>query len=99
VAEHLEGALGEVPTEASAQAVRAFRGARGPTPIRGGRRTVELTAVATASFFFDVSAALRSAARLAAAVRDAESLEDANRILNELGVRTELDLERGPPPA
>ncbi len=98
VAERLEGALAEVPTEASAQAVRAFRGARGPTAIRGGRRTVELTAVAAASFFFDVVVALESSARLAAAVRDAESLEHANGLLNELGVTTELDLERGPPP-
>ena len=98
VAERLEGALAEVPTEASAQAVRAFRGARGPTAIRGGRRTVELTAVAAASFFFDVAVALGSTARLAAAVHDAESLEHANGILHELGVTTELDLERGPPP-
>ncbi len=98
VAERLEGALAEVPTEASAQAVRAFRGARGPTAIRDGRRTVELSAMAAATFFFDVPAALGSAARLAAAVRDAEGLEEANGILNGLGVRTELDLERGPPP-
>ena len=71
VAERLEGALAEVPTEASAQAVRAFRGARGPTAIRDGRRTVELSAMAAATFFFDVPVALGSAARLAAAVRDA----------------------------
>lgn len=99
VVSRLERALAEVPTEASAQAVRAFRGARGPTPIRGGRRTVELSAMAAASFFFDVPTALRSTARLAAAVRDADDLEQANGILNDLGVRTELDLERGPPPA
>jgi hypothetical protein len=98
VAERLQGALAEVPTEASAQAVRAFHGARGPTAIRGGRRTVELTAAAAISFFFDVALALGSSARLAAAVRDAESLEEANGILNGLGVTTELDLERGPPP-
>ncbi len=98
VVERLEGALAEVPTEASAQAVRAFRGARGSTAIRGGRRTVELSAIAAATFFFDVAVALRSSARLAAAVRDAAGLEEANGILNGLGVRTELDLERGPPP-
>ena len=98
VADRVEGALAEVPTEASAQAVRAFRGARGPTAIRGGRRTVELTAAAAIAFFFDVPAALRSAARLAAAVGSAGSLEDANGVLNGLGVTTELDLERGPPP-
>jgi len=54
--------------------------------------------MAATTFFFDVPTALRSAARLAAAVRDADDLEQANGILNGLGVRTELDLERGPPP-
>ena len=98
VADRLGGALAEVPTEASAQAVSSFHGARGPTAIRGGRRTVELTAMAAVSFFFDVAVALGSSARLAAAVRDADGLEEANAILNGLGVTTELDLERGPPP-
>src|SRR5437588_8424501 len=36
VADRLEGATDCVPTEASAQAVRAFRGASGLTAIRGG---------------------------------------------------------------
>jgi hypothetical protein len=35
-----------------------------------------------------------SAARLAKAVMDAQSLEEANDQLHDLGVRTELDLER-----
>jgi hypothetical protein len=35
-----------------------------------------------------------SAARLADAVTDAPSLEDANAILRRLGVRSELDYER-----
>src|SRR5437764_13114613 len=42
VAERLEAAIEHVPTEASAQAVRGFRGASGPTSIRGGRRSLEL---------------------------------------------------------
>lgn len=94
VAIRLEEAVEVVPTEASALAVRAFRGARGPTAIRRGRRTVELTALAAATIYFDVDAAVGSAARLAAAVRDAGSLEEANEILHALGVRTELDYER-----
>jgi hypothetical protein len=40
---------------------------------------------------------MRTSARLARAVADAESLEDANRALHDLGVRTELDLEREEP--
>jgi hypothetical protein len=94
VADRLAQAVEAVPTEASAQALRAFNGAAGIVEIRGGRRTVELSPLAAATFYFDVPAAVRTAARLAAAVRDAADLEDANRILNDLGVRTELDYER-----
>jgi hypothetical protein len=37
---------------------------------------------------------VRTAAKLAAAVYDAESLEQANDVLHDLGVRSELDYER-----
>jgi hypothetical protein len=94
VAERLERAVAAVPTEASAQPLRAFRGARGASAIRSGRRTVQLSAAAAATVYFDVPAALGSAARCAAAVREARDLEDANEMLHALGVRSELDLER-----
>ena len=94
VADRLDAAVRAVPTEASAQALRAFRGALGTTTIRGGERTVDLSPVAALTFYFDVRAATGSVARLARAVRDAPSLEDANDALHALGVRTELDVER-----
>jgi hypothetical protein len=97
-AARLEAAVTQVPTEASAQALRAFRGERGEVAIRGGRRTVHLSLGAAATVYFDVEAAVGSAARLAAAVLDCDDLEEANRRLNGRGVATELDLERGPPP-
>jgi hypothetical protein len=93
VAALLDRAVEVVPTEASAQAVRAFRGVSGPVPIRDGRRTVQLSPLAAITFFFLVPAAVRSAARLALAVRDADDLDGANAILRSLGVRTELDWE------
>ena len=93
VATLIEQAVETVPTEASAQAVRAFRGVSGDVPIRDGRRTVHLSAIAAVTFFFLISAAVRSAARLALAVRDAADLGEANAILRSLNVRTELDWE------
>ena len=93
-ADALEAAVAEVPTEASAMAVRCARGALGRAEIRGGRRTVPLSPIGALTFFFDPAAALRSAARLAAAVVDCESLEDAQAVLAARGVRTELDYER-----
>jgi hypothetical protein len=94
VATLLERAVDAIPTEASAQAVRAFRGAHGEMPIRDGRRTVVLSPLAAVTFFFLIPAAVRSAGRLALAVRDAADLEEANVILHTLGIRSELDWER-----
>ena len=94
IARRLEEAVKVVPTEASAQALRCFHGAIGPSTIRQGRRTVELSPAGALTFFFDPVAALGSAARLAAAVMDARDLDHANEILHGLGVRTELDYER-----
>jgi hypothetical protein len=93
VVERLEGAMELVPTEASAQAVRAFRGACGLVAIRDGARTLELTAAAALTFYLDVEVTVRAAGRLARAVADASSLREANAALNALGVRTELDFE------
>jgi hypothetical protein len=93
VAALLERAVEVVPTEASAQAVRAFRGVSGEVPIREGRRTVLLSPLAAVTFFFLIPAAVRSAARLALAVREAGDLDEANAILRSLGVRSELDWE------
>lgn len=94
VAGRLDEAVKVVPTEASAQALRCFRGEIGQAAIRQGRRRVELSPAGALTFYFDPSAAVRSAARLAAAVSDARDLDDANEILHGLGVRTELDWER-----
>ncbi len=97
VAARLEQAVEVVPTEASAQAIRCFRGDTGTTSIRRGRRTVELSPVGSLTFYFDPVAALSSAARLAAAVMDAHDLEHGNELLHGLGVYTELDYERDAP--
>ena len=94
VAARLEQAVEAVPTEASAQALSCFHGAIGETTIRQGRRTVQLSPVGALTFYFDVSRAIWSAARLAAAVIDAEDLEAANELLRARGIRTELDYER-----
>ncbi len=90
----VESAAEVVPTEASLMAVRCARGERGTVPIRGGRRTVELTSLGALTFFFDPVEAANSAIPLATAVSPAASLEEAHDALMSMGVRTELDLER-----
>ena len=76
-------------------ALRCARGETGDVSIRDGRRTVTLTEAGGRVVFFHCDVAIRSAARLAAAVRDARHLEDAQRILEAMGVGTELSWERG----
>jgi hypothetical protein len=93
--DRLDEAVAAVPTEASAMALRCARGETGRVPIREGRRTVPLTPAGGRVSFFDPDVALASAARLAAAVRDARDLEHAQAVLEGLGVRTELSYERG----
>ncbi len=94
VAERMEASMELVSTEASAQAVRAFRGALGTSTIRGGTRTLELSPIAAMTFYLDVDITINAAGRLAQAVSEAGSLEEANDALNALGVGTELDYER-----
>jgi hypothetical protein len=90
----LEQAVEAVPTEASAQALRAFRGDHGTVEIRGGRRKVVLNPVAAQTIYFDIPLAVASAARCVAAVMGAGDLEEANEALHGIGVYSELDLER-----
>jgi hypothetical protein len=96
--ELVESAAAKVPTEASLQAVRCARGERGTATIRSGRRTVELTAIGALTFFFDPRKAVESVAPLAHAVRPAASLDEAHDALRDLGVGTELELERARSP-
>ena len=90
----IEAAAERVPTEASAMAARCARGQTGPVPIRGGRRTVELSAAGGLVHWFDPERAIASAARLAAAVAGAPDLAAADAALAARGVRTELAYER-----
>jgi hypothetical protein len=90
----LEAAIAVVPTEASAMALRCARGWYGTSTIRNGRRSVELGPAGGLTFYLEPECTLASAARLAAAVVDATSLEDADAILSARGVRTELAYER-----
>jgi len=93
-AERLEHAIEEVPTEASAMAVRCARGGYGEVRIRAGRRTVELGPAGALTFFLVPAAAMASAARLAAAVVGCGSLLEADALLAGRGIRTELAYER-----
>lgn len=80
-------------------ALRCAAGETGRTTIRGGRRTVSLTPAGGLVFFLDPLVALRSAARCGALVAGAGSLAEADAILLDRGISTELQYEAAQPPA
>jgi hypothetical protein len=94
MADELERAVREVPTEASAQAVRCARGEVGIATIRAGRRTVPLSPLGATTVYFDADRAVNGVARLARMVMEARDLDHAHELLSAAGVRTELDYER-----
>ncbi len=93
VARELDSAAGAVPTEASLQIVRCANGEIGPTPIRAGRRTVELTPLGAMIFVLDPLLAMTAGLPLASAVGGARSIAEGRDALAALGIRTELDYE------
>jgi hypothetical protein len=94
VAREIDAAAGAVPTEASLQIARCAGGEVGPTPIRGGRRTVELTPLGAMVFVLDPLLAMAAGLPLANAVAGARSIAEGRDALAALDVRTELDYER-----
>ncbi len=93
-AAEIEAAAMAAVTEASLLVARATHGDRGPTPIRGGRRTVELGPLAALCWMFDLDTAL-PALPLALAVASAPTILAARDALAAIGIGTELDYELG----
>ena len=87
----LEEVLSAVYTEAGAVALEALRGAYGEKLIRGGTRRLRIDIFKAATVFLDAATVYSWAA--ARHIERASSLEEARRMLNSLGVYTELDLE------
>ena len=94
VATELARIIETVPTEASAIPVECFNGSWGERKIRGGERTVKLTPLTTLTFFMSPTVVFEALSPPARAARASANLEQANEALHDLGIKTELDLER-----
>jgi hypothetical protein len=94
IVRELEDVVEKVPTEASALPLRCAKGAWGEAGIRYDERKVKLTPLTTLTFYLTPSVVFESVARPARTVSSSTSLEEANTLLNALGIKTELDLER-----
>jgi len=91
--DELENLLDVVTTEASRLPVKAAMGQLGTRSIRSGRRTLELSAASTTTFYFEPSV-IESTSEPATVVAGTDSHLAANQALNEAGYITELDREQ-----
>ena len=89
----LEDVIAVVPTEASRLPVIYSKGEFEQTSIRNGTRPVSLSMASTVTFYF-LPSVLFENSKMAQAVSQSKSIEEANDALHLLDIHTELDLER-----
>ncbi|MFQ6050315.1 MAG: DUF1152 domain-containing protein [Candidatus Hydrothermarchaeota archaeon] len=91
-AQFLEVVVEKIPTEASRLPLLAFKGALGKQKIRFNERIAEISPVSTITFYMDPRK-VYEINPFAKAVNASNSLEEANKRVNKLGFKTELDYE------
>ena len=89
----LDEVIPKTKTESSALAVKAARGLRGEIEIRGGQRKVLLTPMAAMTFYFDPRVVFK-VSKVAKELVQTRSLDEAQAVLERLGVPSELTFER-----
>jgi len=82
-----------VPTEASRSPVIYAEGKFKTTNIRSGTVKVELNFASTSTIYIDVAVMYEKVSSLAKAVAESADLMESRKILNEMGIRTEFDIE------
>lgn len=82
-----------VPTEASRSPVMYAEGKFETTKIRSGTVKVELNYSSTSTIYIDVAVMFEKVSMLARAVSESGDLMDSRKILNEMGIKTEFDIE------
>ena len=90
----MEEVIKVVPTEASKSPVLYAKGEFQNTKIRSGLRDVDLNLCSTVTFYLDPRVVYEKISEPARVVTNCKNLEDANKALNRIGIKTELDLER-----
>ncbi|KXB00453.1 hypothetical protein AKJ42_00770 [candidate division MSBL1 archaeon SCGC-AAA261C02] len=90
----LDKVIGNTKTEATALAARAAKGEMGKTKIREGYREVYLTPISALTFFLDPLIVLEEISIVGEKLVSTKSLDEAQEILKENGVPSELTFER-----
>jgi len=90
----LDEVIKNTKTEATALAVEAARGRVGEVGIRGDYRKVMLTPASAITFYFDPRVIFERVSKVAKELVQTNSLEEAQQVLERLGVPSELTFER-----
>ncbi|MBS3815438.1 MAG: DUF1152 domain-containing protein, partial [Hadesarchaea archaeon] len=90
----LEDVIGKTKTESTALAVRAARGEMGEIEIRGGFRSVYLNPISSVTFHFNPKVVLEEISMIGKELIPTKSLDEAQEILVENEVPSELTFER-----
>lgn len=90
----LDEVIKKTKTEATALAVEAARGKLGDVEIRGGYRKVTLTPASAVTFYFDPRAIFGRVSKVAKELVRTKSLDEAQKVLERMGVPSELTYER-----
>ena len=90
----LDEVIKNTKTEATTLAVDAARGRAGEVEIRGGYRKVQLTPTSTVTFFFDPRVIFEKISKVAKELVQTRSLDEAQGVLERMGVPSELTFER-----
>ena len=89
----MEEVMEIVPTEASKTPVEYSNGEFKSTTIRSGTRIINLNLSSTVTFYLDPKVVFEKVSKPAKVVSDCKNLLEANKALNKIGLKTELDLE------
>jgi hypothetical protein len=90
----LDDVIKNSKTEATALAVEAARGKIGEFEIRGGQRKAVLTPASAVTFFFDPRVIFESVSKVAKDLVQTNNLDEAQEVLERMGVPSELTFER-----
>lgn len=90
----LDKIIPKTKTESTALALEAARGKAGEVEIRGGYRKVLLTPASAVTFYFDPQVVFERISRVAKRLVPTKSLEEAQQVLEEEEVPSELTFER-----
>ncbi|MEM3402844.1 MAG: DUF1152 domain-containing protein [Candidatus Hadarchaeales archaeon] len=92
--EVLEKVIPKTKSEASALAVKAAKGLQGKIEIRGGYRKVFLTPISAITFYMDPKVVYEKISKVAKDLLPTKTLDEAQKVLEDAGVPSELTFER-----